>query len=321
MKSAIALNQQLQSRADHGDGPVPMKPLKFVALCRFLFLTLSAAVDSHDTQRQMAALPSDAIESILADLKVWHRQASEDPTYRTRPFVLVSFAQSLDGQMAPWKDRVTRDATAANYPLSGHDSLVLTHAIRSIHDGIMIGGRTLAIDNPRLTNRLWKSDHPSEELHQPVPIALDTRLNNLREMQTRSTAIRARNLVVCCGEDAASELTSKWNVARMLRCQAREDRLDLLDVLQNLRTELDIRTLMVEGGSSLLTTLFINNLVDAICISISPKALCGGISPVMGLHPVDLRSLGPKFATLGSDCVLLSRWPASTVSSSKTPSI
>jgi riboflavin-specific deaminase-like protein len=298
-----------------------MKPLKVVALSRFLFLALSAAGDTHDMQGQVSTLTSDAIENILADLRVWHRQASEDPTYQTRPVVLASFAQSLDGQMAPWKDRENRDATAANYPLSGHDSLVLTHALRSIHDGIMVGGRTLAIDNPRLTNRLWKIDHSSEELHQPVPVALDTRLNNLREMQTASTAIRASKLVVCCGPDAASELTRQWNVARMLRCQVREDRLDLLDVLQTLRTELGIRTLMVEGGSSLLTTLFMNNLVDAVCITISPKALCGGIAPMMGLHPVDLRSLGPKFATLGSDCVLLSRWPSSTVSSSKATNI
>lgn len=288
-----------------------MKPLKIFALCLSLSFTLGATIDSHDMQGHTA---QDAIESILADVQAWHQQASEDPTYQSRPFVLASFAQSLDGQMAPWKDRETRDTTLANYPLSGPDSLVLTHAIRSIHGGIMVGGRTLAMDNPRLTNRLWKIDHPSEGRRQPVPVALDTQLNHVREMQETASAIRAHNLVVCCGTDATSESIGQSNVARLLRCNVRDDRLDVLDVLQRLRSELGIRTLMVEGGSSVLTTLFTNNLVDAVCITISPMALCGGISPVLGSHPVDLRPLGPKFLLLGSDCILLSRWQASTAS-------
>jgi riboflavin-specific deaminase-like protein len=289
-----------------------MKSREVLALGLLLCFT---AIASHNMEGQTSPLTSDAkIESVLADVKAWHRQAAEDPTYQSRPFVLASFAQSLDGQMAPWTNRETRGTTVANYPLSGPDSLVLTHAIRSIHDGIMVGGSTLAIDNPRLTNRLWKIDHPSEERHQPIAVALDTHLNHVREIQTTSSGIRAHNLVVCCGMDAASEATSHPNVARLLRCNVRENRLDVLDVLQRLRSELGIRTLMVEGGSSVLTTLFTNNLVDAVCITISPKALCGGISPVLGLHPVDLRPLGPKFSQIGSDCVLLSRWQAPTAS-------
>jgi riboflavin biosynthesis pyrimidine reductase len=179
----------------------------------------------------------------------------------------------------------------------------------------------LAIDNPRLTNRLWNGQEGRETdaekmgHRQPIPIALDTRLNHIKSCLTpRGTAgdLRAQNLVVCCGGDAAPELVDRASAVRLLRCSVRGNgsELDMLDVLQRLRSELGIRTLMVEGGPQVLTSLFQQGLVDAVCITISPKALCGGKSPIFGSRPIDLGPLGPVFVALGQDCVLLSRWPA-----------
>ena len=122
-----------------------------------------------------------------------------------KPFVTVAFAQSVDGCIAPI---ITRDdsnnlqqvipTTASNVILSGSESQLLTHALRSMPDGIFIGGRTLSIDNPRLTNRLWVNRNQAsdeyEEKKQPRPIILDTNLHHIQQIRTYRRLI---NPIVC----------------------------------------------------------------------------------------------------------------------------
>jgi hypothetical protein len=63
-----------------------------------------------------------------------------------RPFTLVSYAQCLDGSIAT----IDRRPLA----ISGRASMMLTHRLRALFEGILIGINTLLADNPRLTVRL-----------------------------------------------------------------------------------------------------------------------------------------------------------------------
>lgn len=62
-----------------------------------------------------------------------------------RPFVTVSYAQSLDGSIAEIPDHPLA--------LSGKQSLSLTHSIRAAHNAILVGIGTVLADNPALTVR------------------------------------------------------------------------------------------------------------------------------------------------------------------------
>ena len=151
----------------------------------------------------------------------------------TRPFVTVAFAQSVDGYMSPfiYQDRDSNNNTAnttehppttdRNYPLSSRESLVLTHGLRSIHDGILIGGRTLLLDNPRLTSRLWGigTTNTSNEAttaatrflpsqkHQPQPVIIDPNLRYIQQLlrETNGT-MNPRHPIICCTFDAAASI-------------------------------------------------------------------------------------------------------------------
>ena len=124
--------------------------LLVVLLC---VLTHSAAGEaaSHSLIDQSSLL--ETIQATIHPIK----GLREETTNRTIPFITLSFAQSMDAKLAPYqnpdKDRSNLSdnnsfQTTSNFPLSGQESLVLTHTIRSIHDGIMIGGKTLSFDNP-----------------------------------------------------------------------------------------------------------------------------------------------------------------------------
>ena len=78
-----------------------------------------------------------------------------------RPFVTVSYAQSVDGSIAGRNRLPIR--------LSGPAAMRLTHRLRAVHDAILVGIETVLADDPRLTVRLVAGPNPR-------PIVLDTQL-------------------------------------------------------------------------------------------------------------------------------------------------
>lgn len=230
-----------------------------------------------------------------------HLRAKTDFNRVDRPFVIASFAQSLDGKISPWYIE-SNNISARNYPISGVESLLLTHAIRSQVDAVLIGGRTLSIDNPRLTNRLWNDNFNISK--QPRPVVLDTNLIHLKKI---SNVLRLKNPIVCCSSDAPSVRPQHFDV---VRCKAdSEGLLCVQDVLLQLCRKYGIKSLMVEGGAAVLTSFFEASAVDAICLTVAPKLLSGGICPFYNRHPIDLSTMLPQYYLLGKDFIVVSQYP------------
>lgn len=323
------------------------------------------AQSSHSHNEILHPALRSVVEQILSDVHRWKEEYAAEPfasgSHR-RPFVTASFAQSLNGKIG--------FRSSSNYPLSCPESLILTHALRSLHDGILVGGRTLWLDNPRLTNRLWLMDN----VKQPIPIVLDTHLTYIKRL-LHANPINARNLIVCCSYEAAESLasnginfmsgceydnTSSQSIVenlRILPCKTLHTKrrvggakdtakksyaddgicsvLDWSDVLEKLYVEYGIKSLMVEGGATILNSLFIGQqeilnqypLVDALCVTIAPLAIDEreGVAVQYSLHDyadlpmdecgadataavLDWTSMSPKFYSVGSDGIFLTKW-------------
>lgn len=243
-----------------------------------------------------ASQSKQSIEAILRQILDWHQRYLSHEVGRQRPYVTACFAQSLDGFLAP-------DQTS-NHPLSGPDSLQLTHALRSVHDGILVGGNTLAIDNPRLNNRLWGDGHS-----QPRPIVLDTQLRHLKHLGTNRLV---QSPLVCCSEEAAKYASASLVDVdvELVPCSCNENGLlDLNDVLFQL-CQRGIQRLMVEGGPALLSSLFHRDLVDAVCITVAPRVFSSGLRSIYGPRIVSLTDqLESLTLPLGSDWTVVCQWP------------
>lgn len=248
------------------------------------------------------------IAEIVQLLQQWRHQKDKAEPNNTRPFVTLTYAQSLDGKVAV---RLPDGQPSSNLPLSGPESLVMTHALRSVHDGILVGGSSLLVDNPRLTNRLWGS-------RQPLPIVLDTNLRSVQELGSRR---RAQNVLVCCSHDAAAATnkTLDGNLT-LVPCNVRDDGwLDLGDVLHQLLWR-GIRSVMVEGGARVLTSFVRHGLVDCVCVTIAPKLIGNerGVSSIQNIPSssstepsiVDLTHNTQRFFVLGNDVVFCGPWPS-----------
>jgi riboflavin-specific deaminase-like protein len=282
-------------------GQHPMRiPSRFRSLlCGILCSTLSADEALSKTQ----ILDVLVVQNIVTELRTAQKQFMPDaasPLF-PRPFITAAYAQSVDGKLAAYNGKEEVETTS-NFPLSGSDSLLLTHAIRASHDGVLIGGKTLSIDNPRLTNRLW--DHDSLKLHaQPTSIVLDTHLNNI---QSLGDSMRLKHPIICCSKEAASSCKELPSSVVLLPCRcSKNGQIDLGDMLHKLYIGYGIKSLMIEGGPTLLKSFLDDQLVDCLCITIAPKFLGSGIgvSTNKGYHlPVSTTN----FYIVGKDCCMIS---------------
>uniref|UniRef100_A0A7S1YIQ7 Bacterial bifunctional deaminase-reductase C-terminal domain-containing protein n=1 Tax=Grammatophora oceanica TaxID=210454 RepID=A0A7S1YIQ7_9STRA len=299
-------------------------------LTALLLLTCLARCSAVDGLEEIAKADFYRIEGIMRDLSSWRDEANGGAS--SRPFVTLTFAQTLNGQIALSTSSATSSSSSsANFPLSGSLSRQLTHGLRSIHDGILVGGNTLSIDNPRLSNRLWGSASAGEarkQFAQPRPVVLDT---NLKHFLTVRTKLRTEGrLIVCCSEAAAAsvslDMPELLEDARfeLLPCKVdNSGRLNLNHTLTQLYLRCGIKSLMVEGGSAVITSFLLADAYDALCVTIAPKLILkGGLDAVSpsSLSPPGAKSESswvdwstpsdsdcPKFVPLGEDCVFFAR--------------
>jgi len=211
-----------------------------------------------------------------------------------RPLVIVSYAQSLDGSIA------TRNR--APLRLSCHQSMVLTHRIRAASDAIVIGINTLMVDDPQLTVRLVEGSNPQ-------PIVLDSRLRI--PLEAKLLERTDLHCWVACTDKSDPERIRivEGRGAEVVRCNRDLfGRVELEHLLHQL-AERGIRSIMVEGGSQVITSFFEARLVDQVIITIAPR-LVGGLSVLRRYVTGDGSGLyfnSASYQPCGSDMILWGR--------------
>lgn len=207
-----------------------------------------------------------------------------------RPFVTLSYSQSLDGSVA-----VSRSSPCS---LSCRKSLEMTHMVRSLHDAVLVGINTVLSDDPQLTVRYCEGDDPQ-------PVVLDSALRfpehaRLLRHLTRKPIIITTDKAPA---DCVQRLEDKG--ARIFRVGQEQGRVDLRAALRLLRS-LDIRSVMVEGGATVINWILARQLVDYCVLTITPKII-GGIKAVETLcQPQDATPLSIvdcRYQTLDRDLI------------------
>lgn len=260
-----------------------------------------------DLTTASATATGEAIERLLADLDAAQAhlparlreagRASRAP----RPFVTLAYAQSIDGSIAVERGRP--------YPLSGPESLRMTHALRAAHDAILVGIGTVLADDPQLTVRLADG-------HSPRPVVVDSRLRTpatARLLAAHRRGGRAPWVATtsCCDEVSRRRLEAEGAKVVQLPAWGTQGWVDLPELLRHL-AEQGVRRLMVEGGAKVITSFLRAQLVDFAVITVAPR-LVGGLAALGAIEP----AAPPRFGALsslrlGDDLVLSGdlRWAA-----------
>ncbi|ERS97725.1 2,5-diamino-6-(ribosylamino)-pyrimidinone 5'-phosphate reductase [Sporothrix schenckii 1099-18] len=250
------------------------------------------------------------------------QSAVSSPVDRSRPFVTLTFATSLDSSLAL--------APGVRTTLSGPQSKAMTHYLRSRHDAILVGVGTAVADDPGLNCRI--ADHDTGATvspHQPRPIVIDphdrwplTHDSRVLATQRRGrglapfivTAVRKPDAIKSALLDAHG---GKYIVLGTEGDEESSPRFRWGDVLASIASN-GLDSVMIEGGGSIINDLLAphsSHLVDSVIVTIAPTWLGRGGVVVSPDRVYDsnhqataaARLSDVKWQPLGDDIVLCGR--------------
>ena len=181
------------------------------------------------------------------------------------PFVLVKYAMSLDGK--------TATAAGDSRWISGAESRRRVHRMRATCDAIMVGIGTVLRDDPQLTAR-DEDDRPLDR--QPLRVVVDSQARLPKEARLLNAP--GRTLVAVADALPQQEAALRNAGAEVLAFPATDGRVDLRSLLQHLGGQ-EVTGLVVEGGGTLLASLFQQGMVDKVCAFVAPVLIGGRDAP------------------------------------------
>ena len=179
-----------------------------------------------------------------------------------RPFVIAKCAATLDGRIA------TRSGDSKW--VTGEKSRQFVHRLRHAVDGILVGINTVRADNPSLTARL-----PDGQGKDPVRIILDTHLAiSPAAKLLQQTSDAETILVVGKGATSKNQTAFEKDGVRVIQSELKNGLIDM-DALMDRLGALGLTSLLIEGGSRVLTSAFGAGIVDKVFFFYAPKIMGG----------------------------------------------
>jgi 2,5-diamino-6-(ribosylamino)-4(3H)-pyrimidinone 5'-phosphate reductase len=175
---------------------------------------------------------------------------------KSRPYVIVNAAMSIDGKLATRTGRSN---------LSSKRDLIRVHKLRKTVDAILVGKNTINIDDPLLTVRYVKGKNP-------IRIILDSKGSLSPKSRVIETAKKIPTILVV-SENAPRKVERFISKGvEVIRCG--KNKINLKKLLQMLGKK-GIKRIIVEGGGTTNWYFFKEKLVDEITITIAPYVLGG----------------------------------------------
>jgi diaminohydroxyphosphoribosylaminopyrimidine deaminase / 5-amino-6-(5-phosphoribosylamino)uracil reductase len=176
---------------------------------------------------------------------------------KREPFVILKAAATLDGKMA------TREGDSKW--ISGETSRRFVHRMRDQVDGVLVGIGTVLKDDPQLTARIAKG-------RDPYRIVLDSRLRISEEAKVIGSS-PSRAIIATTGLAAKDKIKKlEKRGVRILVLDSKQGKVDLNHCLSKLG-EMEITSLLVEGGSEIHGSFLDAGLINKILLFFSPKLM------------------------------------------------
>jgi 3,4-dihydroxy 2-butanone 4-phosphate synthase/GTP cyclohydrolase II len=180
-----------------------------------------------------------------------------------RPYIVLKYAQTLDG-------RIATGSGDAKW-ISGPGERRISHALRAACDAVAVGAATVLVDNPLLTVRMVPGA-------SPIRVILDSTLR----LPTDAHVFGAdASTIVLTTERSSPDRRAALRERGVTVAVVREspDGIDLPDGLAHLQ-RLGIRSLLVEGGARVITSMLRARLADRVVVAVAPLLVGKGTEAV-----------------------------------------
>lgn len=176
------------------------------------------------------------------------------------PFTVMKTAITLDGKIA------TR--TGASRWVASTTTRRFAHHLRNIYDSILVGVRTVLIDDPKLNVRQVK------KIKDPIRIVLDTYARTPLKAKVL-TAEGAKTIIVVGPEAPGKKIEAlRDKGAEILKVPAQKGMIDIKGLMKKLG-EMKITSILVEGGGEVNASFLKAGMLDKAIFAIAPKIFGG----------------------------------------------
>jgi diaminohydroxyphosphoribosylaminopyrimidine deaminase/5-amino-6-(5-phosphoribosylamino)uracil reductase len=192
------------------------------------------------------------------------------------PLVTMKAAMTLDGKIAPPPaEAITKSAgIPAGGWITSEEARAHVQQLRHQHDALLVGAGTILTDNPLLTDR---SGRPRRR--PLLRVILDSRLRLPLDSRLVASvaAQRKQDVLVFCAfgdERKQRELEALGVRVEKISGFDADGRPDLPAILRRLG-QLEITSVMIEGGATVNWAALAANVVDKVFLYYAPKILAG----------------------------------------------
>jgi len=206
-----------------------------------------------------------AVETgVLEEEARWQNRRFFTQIEKQRPYVILKWAQTEDGLVA-------RENFDSKW-ISNAQSRQLVHKWRAEEDAILVGKNTAAYDNPRLDVRDWVGKNP-------IRVVLDSRLGLPKNLN-----LFDQSIPTLIFNTVKSETIENLEWIRLSEINPKV-------ILKELHSR-KIQSLIVEGGSQVLSQFIESGLWDEARVFTAPTRFDRGISaPTLNQNPSETLSI------------------------------
>lgn len=185
------------------------------------------------------------------------------------PYVIMKYAMTMDGKIATHcgKSKWITGELAREY----------VHRQRHKYSSIMVGVKTILVDDPLLTCRV-------ENGKNPIRIICDTNLRTPLNAKVITTA-KAIKTIIATASTSVLEQRPYWQAGcEIITVPKRNRHLDLKKLMKKLGTQ-EIDSVLIEGGGALHWSALQSQIVNKHCCYIAPKLFGGeqAKTPIAGI--------------------------------------
>jgi 2,5-diamino-6-(ribosylamino)-4(3H)-pyrimidinone 5'-phosphate reductase len=195
----------------------------------------------------------------------------------SRPYILVNVAMTVDGKL----DTVERKGAT----ISSAVDKTRVDRLRAAVDAVLVGGRTLVSEDPKLIVRdpALRQERLRRGLPEnPAKVGVAT-IADIKTEGDFMTAGPAERYIFTTHRTTASQV-ERLEQAGAKVFTSTQNRANLVEAMTILHQQ-GIRQLLAEGGGTLLAELFRLGLVDEVMIYIAPKIFGGASAPTLADGP------------------------------------
>jgi 2,5-diamino-6-(ribosylamino)-4(3H)-pyrimidinone 5'-phosphate reductase len=181
-----------------------------------------------------------------------------------RPYIIINCAMSADGKIAtPWRKQLR---------LSSEEDMKRVYQLRAVCDAVLVGIGTVLADDPKLTVKEKYVPHPK----QPLRVVLDCHCRTPEQALVLNDD--AHTLLITA--NTCQYAFHKNHVETISFNLDDNHQLPLPNILDTLYTR-GIRTILIEGGGTIIWNFLRSHLFDELLIYVAPVIIGGATTPTV----------------------------------------